>query len=193
VTGEELRQRNVTNLADAIQDVVGLDTGLGSDNGPRQPNVGLWGLKEFDALLFMVDGVPIGGPFNPSLSQVNIDDIDHIEIVKGPQGTLYGVSAFAGMVQIFTKGANTGTSVRLSGGSFSEGRIDVSSAFPVGADTDQKIMTSYDAVLGEAHPGLSNRTSYLVAPDGKIVARFRPRTEPEADEVVEAITAALPG
>src|SRR5690242_13627793 len=39
VTGEELKQRNVTNLADAIQDVVGVDTGMGSDNGPRQPSV----------------------------------------------------------------------------------------------------------------------------------------------------------
>src|SRR6185369_14732346 len=94
VTGEQLRERGVTNLADAIHDIVGVDTGMGSDNGARQPNVGIWGLKEFDALLFMVDGVPVGGPFNPSLSQINIDDIDRIEIVKGPQGTLYGVAAF---------------------------------------------------------------------------------------------------
>lgn len=133
VTGAQLKERGVTNLADAIQDVVGLDTGMGGDNGPRQPNVGLWGLKEFDALLFMVDGVPIGGPFNPGLSQINIDDIDHIEIVKGPQGTLYGVSAFAGMVQVFTKSAAGGTSISLSGGSFSEGRLDGSTVLPIGA------------------------------------------------------------
>ena len=49
---------------------------------------------------------------------------------------------------------------------------DCASAFPVGADTDQKIMTSYDAVMGDAHPGLSSRTSYLVAPDGKILAAY---------------------
>ena len=132
ITGAQLKERNVTNLADAIQDVVGLDTGMGSDNGPRQPNVGLWGLKEFDALLFMVDGVPIGGPFNPGLSQINVDDIDHIEIVKGPQGTLYGVSAFAGMVQVFTKSAAGGTSISLSGGSFSQGRVDASTVIPIG-------------------------------------------------------------
>ncbi len=120
ITGDELRRKNVTNLADALQDVAGLDTGMGSDNGPRQPNVGLWGLKEFDALLFMVDGVPVGGPFNPSLSQIDINDIDHIEIVKGPQGTLYGVAAFAGMIQVFTKSATAGTTGSVAGGSFSE-------------------------------------------------------------------------
>ena len=60
------------------------------------------GPQEFDALLVTVDGVPVGGPFNPSLVQVSLDGVDRVEIVKGPQGTLYGVSAFAGMVQVFT-------------------------------------------------------------------------------------------
>jgi iron complex outermembrane receptor protein len=133
ITGEELRRENVTNLAEALQDVVGIDTGQGSDNGTRLPNIGMWGLKEFDALLITVDGVPVGGPFNPSLSQINIEDIDHIEIVKGPQGTLYGVSAFAGMIQIFTRGAKEGGEVRALGGSFSEGRLSASGTFSMGS------------------------------------------------------------
>ncbi len=133
VTGDELRKRNVHTLADALQDVVGLDTGLGSDNGARQPNVGMWGLKEFDALLFMVDGVPVGGSFNPSLSQIDVDDIDRIEIVKGPQGTLYGVSGFAGMIQVFTKHAGERTRISLSGGSFSDGRLDASTNLSLGS------------------------------------------------------------
>jgi outer membrane receptor protein involved in Fe transport len=133
VTGEELRKRNVRTVAEALQDVAGLDTGEGSDNGARLPNIGMWGLKEFDALLVMLDGVPVGGPFNPSLSQISIEDIDRIEIVKGPQGTLYGVSAFAGMIQIFTRHGETGTHVRLGGGSFSEGRLDADTNLPVGS------------------------------------------------------------
>ena len=133
VTGEELRRRNARTLADALQDVVGLDTGGGSDNGSRLPNIGLWGLKEFDALLVMVDGVPVGGPFNPSLAQVNIEDIDRIEIVKGPQGTLYGVSAFAGMIQVFTRNAEKGTEVRLSGGTFSQGRASLAHTAELGS------------------------------------------------------------
>ena len=103
VSGDELRRSGAKTVADALQNVVGLDTGDGSDNGTRLPNIGLWGLKEFDALLVTVDGVPVGGPFNPSLSQIPVEDIDRIEIVRGPQGTLYGVSAFAGMVQVFTR------------------------------------------------------------------------------------------
>ena len=119
VTGEELQRRGTRTLAEALQDVAGLDTGEGSDNGPNVPNVGLWGLKEFDALLFTVDGVPVGGPFNPSLTQIPVNEIDHIEVVRGPQSTLYGVSAFAGMVQVFTRDAVQGMGQAMLGvGSF---------------------------------------------------------------------------
>jgi outer membrane receptor protein involved in Fe transport len=120
VTREQLRARGTRSLAEALEDIVGLDTGEGSDNGSRLPNVGMWGLKEFDALLFTLNGVPVGGPFNPSLSQIPIEEIERIEVVKGPQGTMYGVSAFAGMIQVFTSGADFGREITGGGGSFSQ-------------------------------------------------------------------------
>ena len=125
VTGEQLRRTGARTLQDALQDVVGVEAAGGSDNGPRFPNLGMWGLKEFDALLVTVDGVPAGGPFNPSLAQIPIEDVERIEIAKGPQGTLYGVSAFAGMVQVFTRrGKNT--SVTLGLGSFDDRHASLS-------------------------------------------------------------------
>src|SRR5437867_4049308 len=121
ISGAELRRRGTQTLADAIQDIVGLDSGNGSDNGLRLSNIGMWGLKEFDALLVTLDGVPVGGPFNPSLSQIPVEDLDRIEIVKGPQGTLYGVSAFAGMIQAFSRTGEPGIGhLTLGGGSFDD-------------------------------------------------------------------------
>ncbi|MBI1799376.1 MAG: TonB-dependent receptor [Candidatus Eisenbacteria bacterium] len=125
VSGAELKRRGARTLADALQDVVGLDTGEGSDNGMRLPNVGMWGLKEFDALLITLDGVPVGGPFNPSLSQIDVNGIERIEIVKGPQGAMYGASGFAGMVQVFSRHEEeTKGHVTLGGGSFTDLRAD---------------------------------------------------------------------
>ena len=121
VSGDELRRHGAKTVAEALQDVAGLDTGNGSDNGSRLANIGVWGLKEFDALLVTVDGVPAGGPFNPSLAQISVEDVERIEIVKGPQGTLYGVSAFAGMIQVFTRHPKeAGGALTLGGGSFSD-------------------------------------------------------------------------
>ena len=45
------------------------------------------------------------------------------------------------------------------------------SKFPVAADADESIMKSYDAVLS-AHPEYANRTSYVIAPDGHILAQY---------------------
>ena len=54
VSGAELRRAGVHTVGEALQDIVGLDTGEGSDNGSRLPNVGMWGLKEFDAFMTKV-------------------------------------------------------------------------------------------------------------------------------------------
>src|SRR5262245_37226896 len=140
---DELRKRGTRTLAEALQDVVGIDTGEGSDNGSRIPNVGMWGLKEFDALLFTLNGTPVGGPFNPNLSQIPVEDIDRVEIVKGPQGTMYGVSAFAGMIQVFTPEAQEGGEVTLGGGSFTEGHGNFSWGKPLGSGRDLRLTGSY--------------------------------------------------
>lgn len=132
ITGAEMRRRGIRTMAEALQDLTGIDTGEGSDNGSRLPNIGMWGLKEFDALLFTINGVPAGGPFNPSLSQIPIENVDRLEIVKGPQGTMYGVSAFAGMVSVFTNDVKAGGEVAVGAGSFGQGQGHFSwgKAFP---------------------------------------------------------------
>ena len=156
ITGEQLRRSGTKTSAEAIQDVVGVDTGVGSDNGGHLAGIGLWGLKEFDALLVTVDGVPVGGPFNPSLSQINVEDVERIEIVKGPQGTLYGVSAFAGMIQVFTRRKEgSGGTVSLGFGSFAEKRASVSYAAEIGSDLSLRLFGS-----GVRSDGWQDRTDY---------------------------------
>jgi outer membrane receptor protein involved in Fe transport len=144
IRGEDLRRRGVHTFAEAIEDVVGVDSGEGSDNGSRLPNVGMWGLKEFDALLITYDGVPVGGPFSPSLAQIPVEDLDRIEIVKGPQGTLYGVSAFAGMIQAFSRsGEEDRGHLTAGGGSFGSGNGSFGWGREVGHGTDLRLTGIY--------------------------------------------------
>ncbi len=61
------------------------------------------------------------------------------------------------------------------------------SKFAVAADTDQKIMKSYDAILA-IKPEYANRTSYVITPDGKVLYSF---TDLEPDKHVANTLAAL--
>jgi vitamin B12 transporter len=84
----------------------------------------------------LLDGIPINqglsGAFN--FADLTTDDIDRIEVVRGPQSTLYGPRALAGVIQIFTKQGNGPPGILLSGegGSYdtfretlqSDGKID---------------------------------------------------------------------
>jgi iron complex outermembrane receptor protein len=100
VTGDELRARGATTLRDALAPVEGVDIAPGADNGPASAVIELWGLKEFDAFLLVVDGVPWGGTFNPSVETVNLNDVERIEVVRGAAPVMYGATSFVGVIQV---------------------------------------------------------------------------------------------
>lgn len=54
---------------------------------------------------FLIDGVPVIGrdDGNIDLDQLNLQNVDHIEIVNGPMSVAYGSNALAGVINIITK------------------------------------------------------------------------------------------
>ncbi len=134
ITGEEIRARGARTLADALATAEGVEAFAGSDQGGLIPNVSLWGLKEFDAYLVELDGVPLGGNYDPDLQLIDVRTIDRIEIVRGPAGAVHGSTAFAGVIGIFTSNA-TATHAEIAGGSFGEREARFSTG---GADADSR-------------------------------------------------------
>jgi iron complex outermembrane receptor protein len=122
ITGAELRARGVRTLADALATAEGVEAFQGSDQGRGIPNVSLWGLKEFDAYLVELDGVPLGGTYDPDLQQIDARDVDRIEIVRGPAGAVHGSTAFAGVIAIYSSNASA-TRAEISGGSFGDREV----------------------------------------------------------------------
>jgi len=64
---------------------------------------------------------------------------------------------------------------------------DCRSKFAVAADPDETVIKQYDAVL-DKHPEYANRTSYVIAPDGKILMSY---TDLNPDKHVELTLAAV--
>src|SRR5258708_29054923 len=76
-----------------------------------------------DHVLVLIDGIKIGAAPTGSAAweQLPVEQIDHIEIVRGPTSSVYGSEALGGVVQIFTRHGAPGAldlpSLELSGGS----------------------------------------------------------------------------
>src|SRR5947209_11884736 len=75
-TGDELRSRGARDLSTALSSAIGVEIAPGGDTGPASSVPEFWGLKEFDALLLVVVGVPWGGAFNPALTTMELNDVE---------------------------------------------------------------------------------------------------------------------
>ena len=58
--GDELRNRGYHDLRSALTFAIGVEVAPGGDAGPTSAVPDFWGLKELDAFLLVVDGVPWG-------------------------------------------------------------------------------------------------------------------------------------
>lgn len=131
LSGDELRARGATDLASALSGVAGVTVAPGGDVGPAGSVPEIWGLREFDAFLLVVDGVPWGGAFNPALTTLDLTDVDRIEILRGSAPVMYGATSFVGVIHVLHRQAGTeGTNIRVSGGSYGSGSAAVSFALP---------------------------------------------------------------
>jgi vitamin B12 transporter len=112
--GDELRRQGITTVADALRQVPGLSVVQTGSYGGATSVFMRGGESKFVKVL--VDGVPMndaGGAFD--FSTLSTDNLDRIEIVRGPASVLYGSDAMAGVVQLFTRSGNGQTHAELSG------------------------------------------------------------------------------
>jgi vitamin B12 transporter len=113
----EIKQTH--RVADALREVPGLSV-VQSGSPGALTSVFTRGLRS-EHTQVLLDGIPVNqglqGAFN--FADLTTENLDRIEIVRGPQSTLYGPRALAGVIQIFTKrGSGTPTGeLTLEGGS----------------------------------------------------------------------------
>jgi iron complex outermembrane recepter protein len=140
VTGHELRARGATNMATALSLVPGVEAPPGGDAGPSSAVPSLWGLHEFDAFLLVVDGVPWGGAFNPGITTLDFNNVQRIEVLKGPAPVLYGATSFVGVVQVISYPAGEAANIAdLGFGTYGSWRGAAAFALPGGEHLRQSL------------------------------------------------------
>lgn len=117
--GDDLRARGIVNVSDALATVPGIAVVRSGSFGATTAVFARGG--ESDYMKVLVDGVPVnnpGGAFD--FASLSTDNVDRIEVVRGPASVVFGSDAVAGVVQLFTRhgsGAPRG-SAAVRGGSF---------------------------------------------------------------------------
>ena len=103
IDSHELDEKQIERAADALREVPGLSVVQTGASG-QLTSVFTRGLRS-EHTQVLLDGIPINqglqGAFD--FADLTVDDIARIEIVRGPQSTLYGPRALAGAIQLFTK------------------------------------------------------------------------------------------
>ena len=105
ITAEDIQRRQFRSVPQALRSVPGLH--VVQTGGPgQQTSVFMRGANSNHTLV-LIDGVEVSDPSSPAgavdFSNLWLDNIERIEIVRGPQSTLYGSDAIGGVIQITTR------------------------------------------------------------------------------------------
>lgn len=123
VTAADIKEKGATTLQEALEGVPGLHVGLSEVR--LAPIYSIRGIHTTfnPQVLFMINGIPFSLELYGSLGSlpvVPVMSIARIEVIRGPGSAVYGADAYAGVINVITKGFDDiqGTEVGMRSGSF---------------------------------------------------------------------------
>jgi iron complex outermembrane receptor protein len=148
ITQEDIRQSGATNIPDLLRMVPGLDV--------SQINANSWAVsargfnEQFtNKLLVLIDGravyTPLLGGVNWDTQDVPLEDIDRIEVIRGPGATIWGANAVNGVISIATKRAadTPGALVTAAGGTKGQAQSMVQYGGAIKRKIDYRVFADY--------------------------------------------------
>lgn len=115
----EIERSQARDLTDLLRGRAGID--VANQGGAGKLSTVFMRGTESDHVLVLVDGVRIGSATAglAAFQDLPVDQIERIEIVRGPRSSLYGSEAIGGVIQVFTRrdGAGIASRARIGAGS----------------------------------------------------------------------------
>ena len=157
ITQEEIRRSGATNIPDLLRLVPGVDV--------AQIDANRWAIsirgfsdQHANKVLVLIDGRSV---YSPSFSgvfwdmvDVPLEDIDRIEVIRGPGGTVWGANAVNGVINIITKSAQATRGGLVSAGTGSQDHADalVQYGGQIGQDGDYRVFGKYFDTASSVFP-----------------------------------------
>jgi vitamin B12 transporter len=131
ITKEQIRKYGFTSIADVLKYVAGITESSNGGFG-QTTSVYMLGLPT-KYILVMIGGVPVNDPSTidtqANFAYIDLNNVERIEVLKGPQAALYGSEAIAGVINIITKKPKKNEfKVGLEGGKYKTFKEDLYSA-----------------------------------------------------------------
>src|ERR1700735_695751 len=111
LSGEDLQDRGITDISSVVQSVPGVSM---RTSGPGQTELEIRGMTSSggnsSTVGFYLDDTPLTAPASAQNGKVVIDpalyDLNRIEVLRGPQGTLYGSGSMGGTIKLVPNAPN---------------------------------------------------------------------------------------
>jgi iron complex outermembrane receptor protein len=138
ITGDDIRRSGAVSLADVLRHAPGVQV--------ARLGAGTWaiGVRGFAdrlarSMLVLIDGRPVYSPLFAGTywetQDTLLEDVDRIEVIRGPGGTLWGANAVNGIISIITKSARETTGLVATAGGGSQERARVGFRYGAAAGT----------------------------------------------------------
>lgn len=161
VTINEINQRRVSTVDQALNLTPGGYFRRGKGLMDTAANISLRGLPTMRRTAILLNGIPLNDSYTGSinLASINVDDIERIEVVRGPFSSLYGSNAMGGVINIVSKQPD-GAGARLNigyGDGFGEDKapqemIDISMSANLQATESMGMRVSYRHRKTDGYP-----------------------------------------
>ncbi len=164
ITQEDIRRSGATSIPEALRLAPGLEVARIDENKWAIASRGFNG--RFDnKLLVLIDGRSVYTPLFSgvywNVQDVMLEDVDRIEVIRGPGATLWGANAVNGVINIITKKAKDTQSALVSAGAGTEERASGSARY--GSTIGKTAFRVYGKYFNW---GPSQYTSGMTAHDG---------------------------